>query len=360
MRFYNFNGGPAVLPQGVLEQVAAEILDWQGTGMSIMENSHRSKEVAAMSSETQEILRSLLGLGLEWSVIFCQGGASLQFAMLPLNFAADGGICDYINTGLWATKAFQEAKICGAAPHMAASSEADNFTYIPTEYDFSANPKYIYICSNNTVRGTRWPSFPKNTPGPMVGDFSSEFLSRPLDLSNFALVFAGAQKNVAPAGLTIVLVRRDFAETGKKGLPHMLDYRAYIENDSMYNTPPVFAIYVANLVVKWIRDTVGGLEKMEALNKAKADKLYASIDSSGGFYFGTAKASSRSPMNVTYRLAKEELEKPFLDGAKKEGLVGLGGHRSVGGVRASLYNALGLDAVETLTSYMKHFMDKNG
>jgi phosphoserine aminotransferase len=194
----------------------------------------------------------------------------------------------------------------------------------------------------------------------MVGDFSSEFLSRPLDLSNFVLVFAGAQKNVAPAGLTIVLIRTDFAETGRKGLPHMLDYRTYIENDSMYNTPPVFALYVANLVFKWIRDTIGGLEKVESLNKAKADRLYAFIDGSGGFYRGTARTDSRSPMNVTYRLAKEELEKPFLEGAKKEGLVGLGGHRSVGGVRASLYNALGLDAVEALTSYMKFFMDKNG
>ncbi|MDR1677600.1 MAG: 3-phosphoserine/phosphohydroxythreonine transaminase [Deltaproteobacteria bacterium] len=360
MRYFNFNGGPAALPEVVLEQVAREILDWQGTGMSIMENSHRSKEVVAMCSETQEILRSLLGVGSEWSVLFCQGGASLQFAMLPLNFASDQGVCDYINTGLWSTKAFQEAKICGAAPHLAASSEEANFTYIPQEYNYSLRPNYVYLCSNNTVRGTRWPSFPDKAPGPLVGDFSSEFLSRPLDLSNFAVVFAGAQKNVAPAGLTIVLIRKDFAESGRKGLPHMLDYRTYIENDSMYNTPPVFSIYVANLVFKWIRDTVGGLAKMEELNKAKADLLYGFIDQSGGFYRGTARADSRSPMNVTYRLAKEELEKPFLDGAKKEGLAGLGGHRSVGGVRASLYNALGLEAVKALTSYMKHFMDKNG
>ncbi|MDR3134754.1 MAG: 3-phosphoserine/phosphohydroxythreonine transaminase [Deltaproteobacteria bacterium] len=360
MRNYNFNGGPAALPQAVLEQVGEEILDWQGTGMSIMENSHRSKEVVAMCSETQEILASLLGLGPEWSVLFCQGGASLQFAMLPLNFAPDMGICDYVDTGLWSTKAYQEAKICGADARLAASSESDNFTYIPAEFSFSEKPKYIYVCSNNTVRGTRWPSFPKNAPATMVGDFSSEFLSRPLDLSNFSLVFAGAQKNVAPAGLTIVLIRKDFAETGKKGLPHMLDYRTYVANDSMYNTPPVFAIYVANLVFKWIRDAIGGLEKMEACNQAKADKLYGFIDQSGGYYRGTARADSRSPMNVTFRLANEELEKRFLEGAKKVGLVGLGGHRSVGGVRASLYNALGMDAVTALTTFMKSFMDKNG
>jgi phosphoserine aminotransferase len=360
MRFHNFNGGPAVLPQVVLERVAEEMLDWQGTGMSIMEISHRSKEVAAMCAETQELVKSLLGLGPEWAVAFCQGGASLQFAMLPLNFASDGGVCDYVNTGLWATKAFQEAMICGAAPHLAATSEAEAFTYIPKNFNFSASPKYIYLCSNNTVRGTRWPTFPVKTPGTLVGDFSSEFLSRPLDLTNFSLIFAGAQKNVGPAGLTIVLIRKDFAETGKKGLPHMLDYRTYIENDSMYNTPPVQAIYVANLVFKWLRDTIGGLQKMEALNEIKAKTLYDFIDNSSGFYQGTAKANSRSPMNVTFRLAKSDLEKAFLEQAKIEGLVGLGGHRSVGGIRASLYNALRLDEVQALTSFMKAFMEKNG
>ncbi|MDR1308758.1 MAG: 3-phosphoserine/phosphohydroxythreonine transaminase [Deltaproteobacteria bacterium] len=359
MRVFNFNGGPAVLPQPVLEQVAAEMLDWQGTGMSILENSHRSKEVSAMAAEAQETLKQLLGLGQEWSVLFCQGGASLQFAMLPMNFA-QGAVCDYVNTGLWATKAFQEAKICGAVPRLAASSEADGFTYIPSEFSFSEKPSYVYLCSNNTVRGTRWPSFPKNAPAPLVGDFSSEFLSRPLDLERFSLVFAGAQKNLAPAGLTIVLIRREFAETAAKGVPHMLDYRTYLENDSMYNTPPVFAIYVAGLVFRWLRDQVGGLASMEALNRAKADRLYGFIDGSGGFYRGTARADSRSPMNVTYRLAREELEKPFLEGARREGLVGLGGHRSVGGVRASLYNALGLEAVEALVGYMGHFMAKNG
>jgi phosphoserine aminotransferase len=313
-----------------------------------------------MSAEAQSILKELLGLNNEWAAIFCQGGASLQFAMLPLNFAPDGAVCDYVDTGLWSTKAYQEAKICGANPHMAASSEEAKFTYIPREYDFSTSPKYVYLCSNNTVRGTRWPTFPTSAPAPLVGDFSSEFLSRPLDLTKFALVFAGAQKNVGPAGLTIVLVRRDFAQTSRQGLPHMLDYKTYIEHDSMYNTPPVFSIYVAGLIFKWIRDTVGGLSKMEALNQVKADRLYGYIDASGGYYRGTARVDSRSPMNVTYRLVKEELEKKFLEEAKKEGLVGLGGHRSVGGFRASLYNAVGIDAVESLVSFMDHFKAKNG
>jgi phosphoserine aminotransferase len=339
--------------------VAEEILDWRGTGMSVMEASHRSKEVGAMCEETQGQVKSLLGLGPEWAVVFCQGGASLQFAMLPLNFAGPGGVCDYVNTGLWATKAYDEAKVCGAAAHLAATSEAEAFTYIPSSFDFSERPAYVYLCANNTVRGTRWPSFPKNAPGPLVGDFSSEFMARRHDLTDFGLAFAGAQKNVGPAGLTVVMVRKDFAESGKKGLPHMLDYRTYVKNDSMYNTPPVFSIYVANLIFKWIEDA-GGLSEIEARNEAKAKKLYGFIDQSGGFYRGTARVDSRSPMNVTFRLADENLEKPFLEGAKKEGMVGLGGHRSVGGVRASLYNAVGLDAVDCLTSYMKAFMDKNG
>jgi phosphoserine aminotransferase len=343
-----------------LDQIAAELYDWKGTHMSVMENSHRSREVADMSAEAQQLLKDLLHLGDDWSVIFCQGGASLQFAMLPLNFAADGAVCDYVDTGLWSTKAFQEAKICGASPRLAASSEVENFTYIPSEFDFSSEAKYIYLCSNNTVRGTRWPSFPKNAPSPLVGDFSSEFLSRPLDLTNFSMVLAGAQKNVGPAGLTIVIIRNEFAETGKKGLPHMLDYRTYIKNDSMYNTPPVFPIYVAGLNFKWLKNTIGGLEKMEERNQAKASRLFGYIDNSGGFYRGTARHDSRSPMNVTFRLQREELEKPFLAQAKAAGLVGLEGHRSVGGVRASLYNALGMDAVEALISFMGDFVAKNG
>jgi phosphoserine aminotransferase len=328
--------------------------------MSIMENSHRAKEVVAMAEETQADLLSLLGLGREWKVLFCQGGASLQFAMIPLNFAPEGETCDYIDTGLWSTKAYQEAQICGAKAHLAATSKADDYTYIPGEFNFSAKPRYIYLTSNNTVRGTQWASFPKNPPAPLIADMSSEFLSRPLDLSDFVLVHAGAQKNVGPAGLTIVLIRPEWAETGKKNLPHMLDYRTYIEHDSMFNTPPVFAIYVAGLTFKWLRDEIGGLEKMRELNKAKADFLYQAIDNSGGFFRGTARKDSRSPMNVTFRLPNEELEKDFLAEAKKVGMAGLNGHRSVGGMRASIYNAVDMAAVRTLVEFMAEFQRKRG
>ena len=360
MRVFNFNGGPAALPLKVLERAREEFLDWGGTGMSIVENSHRAKEVVAMADEAQRDLRALLGLGDEWAVVFCQGGASLQFAMIPMNFAPDGAACDYVDTGLWASKAFQEAAICSAGARLAASSKDADYTFIPDEFDFSPSARYVYFCANNTVRGTQWPSYPTSAPAPLVADLSSEFLSKPADLTGFGLAFAGAQKNVGPAGLTIVLVRRDFAETGRKGLPHMLDYRTYIANDSMYNTPPVFAIYLAGLVLKWLRDDKGGLEAMGAENLRKAETLYSAIDSSGGFYAGTARPDSRSRMNVTFRLADRSLEKPFEQEAKKAGLVGLGGHRSVGGLRASLYNAIDQQAVEALVGFMDEFRRKRG
>jgi phosphoserine aminotransferase len=360
MRVYNFNGGPAALPLSVLEKVQAEFLDWGGTGMSIVENSHRAKEVVAMADQARADLMELLGLGPEWAVLFCQGGASLQFAMVPMNFAPGGAVCDYVDTGLWASKAYQEAAICSAGARLAASSKDADYTFIPDKFDFSDNARYIYLCANNTVRGTQWPAWPSGAKAPLVADLSSEFLSKPVDLGGFGLVFAGAQKNVAPAGLTIAIIRRDFAETGAKGLPHMLDYRTYLNNDSMYNTPPVFAVYVAGLVFKWLRDDIGGLEAMGRLNRAKAEALYAAIDGSGGFYRGTARPGSRSAMNVTFKLPDPALEKPFVEEAKKAGMVGLGGHRSVGGLRASLYNALDQSAVSALTSFMAEFARRRG
>ncbi|MDR1545276.1 MAG: 3-phosphoserine/phosphohydroxythreonine transaminase [Deltaproteobacteria bacterium] len=360
MRVFNFNGGPAALPVEVLEQVAAEMLDWRGVGMSVMEASHRSKEVAAMTAEAEADLKELLGLDGGWRALFLQGGASLQFAMIPMNFAPDGAPCDYVDTGLWSTKAFQEAKICGADARLAASSAEDKFVFIPSEFDFRPQARYVYLTSNNTVRGTQWSSFPQDAPAPLTADMSSDFLSRPLDLTKFSLVHAGAQKNVGPAGLTIVLIRPEFAATGRSGLPHLLDYRTYIESDSMYNTPPVFAIYVAGLVFKWLKGTMGGLAAVERRNRVKAATLYGAIDGSGGFYRGAARPDSRSLMNVTYRLPSEALEMTFLAEAKKAGFDGLGGHRSVGGVRASLYNAVELKAVEALAAFMAEFARKNG
>jgi phosphoserine aminotransferase len=280
--------------------------------------------------------------------------------MIPMNFAPDRAACDYIDTGLWASKAFQEASICSAGARLAASSKEADYTHIPGEFDFSPNARYVYLCANNTVRGTQWSSWPLGAMAPLVADLSSEFMSKPVDLKGFGLVFAGAQKNVGPAGLTIVIVRRDFAETGAKGLPHMLDYRTYLGNDSMYNTPPVFAIDEAGLVFKWILDEIGGLAAMDRINRAKAEALYAAIDGSRGFYRGTARPDSRSVMNITFKLPDPALEKPFVEEAKKAGLVGLGGHRSVGGLRASLYNALDQAAVTALTGFMAEFARARG
>lgn len=360
MRVANFNGGPGALPVEVLEEAARDMLDWQGTGMSIMENSHRNKRVVAMVEEAESDFRSLLGMNDEWAVIFCQGGASLQFAMIAMNFAGPGGHCDYINTGLWSTKAYKEAQICGAKPRLAATSEEDDFVYIPDAFDFNHEAKYIYLTSNNTVRGTQWKHFPENAPAPLVCDMSSDFLSRPVDLTNFGLIYGGAQKNVGPAGVTVVALRRDFADKARLDVPSMLSYPVYIKNDSMYNTPPIWAIYVSGLTFKWLKNTVGGLHNMAAINKIKSETLYRAIDESQGFYRGPARSCSRSPMNVTYRLPSEDLEKKFKKEAEAAGLVGLGGHRSVGGIRASLYNAVTQEAVEKLTEFMAEFQRRNG
>ncbi len=360
MRIANFNGGPAALPVDVLEEAARDMLDWKGTGMSIMENSHRSKEIVAMVEEAESDLRALLGLGDEWAVIFTQGGASLQFAMIAMNFAGPGGRCDYINTGLWSTKAYKEAQICGAKPRLAATTEEDDFTHIPEAFDFDPEAKYVYLCSNNTVRGTQWSHFPTTAPAPLVADMSSEFLSRPIDLTHFGLIYAGAQKNVGPAGVTVVALRRDFADKARLDVPSMLSYPIYIKNESMYNTPPVWSIYIAGLVFKWLRNTVGGLANMAAINKIKAATLYKAIDDSQGYYRGTARPGSRSPMNVTFRLPSEDLDKKFKKEAQEAGLVGLGGHRSVGGLRASLYNAVCQGWVDTLVEFMAEFQRRNG
>ena len=360
MRVSNFNGGPGTLPTEVLEEAARDMLDWRGTGMSVMENSHRGKKVIAMVKEAEMDFRDLLGLDDDWAVIFCQGGASLQFAMIALNFAGPGGRCDYINTGLWSTKAYKEAQICGAKPRLAASSEEEDFTYIPDAFDFDHEAKYVYITTNNTVRGTQWKKFPSGAPAPLVADMSSEFLSRPIDLEPFGLIYGGAQKNVGPAGVTVVAMRRDLADKARLDVPSMLSYPIYIKSDSMYNTPPVWGIYICGLTFKWLKNTIGGLSNMAAINRAKAEALYRAIDLSDGFYRGTARPCSRSVMNVTYRLPTEDLEKRFKKEAVQNGLEGLGGHRSVGGIRASLYNAVAQEDVQKLVDFMGEFQRKNG
>jgi phosphoserine aminotransferase len=328
--------------------------------MSIVEMSHRSKEFEAVLADAIQRTRRLLKLDERFHVLFLQGGATLQFAMIPMNFLADGRSADYVNTGTWSTNAIKEARVLNKPIKVVASSEDRQFTYIPASIAFNKDAVYAHITSNNTIRGTQWPRFPDTGGVPLVADMSSDFMSRPFDAGPFGLVYAGAQKNIGPAGVTLVIVRDDMLGRVPENLPVMLKYTTFSSKNSLYNTPPCFAIYAVQLVLKWIEETVGGLDKMAALNRAKADRLYGCIDASGGFYRGTAEPAGRSQMNVTFRLAGEELEKRFLEEAARNGLGGLKGHRSVGGCRASIYNAVGLEAVEALAEFMIAFAKRNG
>jgi len=359
-RIHNFNAGPAALPLPVLEEIRDSFLDFQGTGMSIVEMSHRSKQFEAVLADAVARTRRLLTLDARHHVVFLQGGATLQFAMIPMNFLADGRSADYVNTGTWSTNAIKEARVLDKPVRVAASSEDRQFTYIPADIAFSPDAVYAHITSNNTIRGTQWAQFPATGAVPLVADMSSDFMSRPFDPAPFGLVYAGAQKNIGPAGVTMVIVREDLLARVPETLPVMLKYTTYTSKNSLYNTPPCFAIYAVQLVLKWLEETVGGLEKMAAINAAKAARLYGTIDASGGFYRGTAEPASRSRMNVTFRLPSEELEKRFLDEAVGNGLGGLKGHRSVGGCRASIYNAVSREAVEALADFMKAFAGRNG
>jgi phosphoserine aminotransferase len=359
-RIHNFNAGPAALPLPVLEEIRDSFLDFQGTGMSIVEMSHRSKQFEAVLADAVARTRRLLTLDARHHVVFLQGGATLQFAMIPMNFLADGRSADYVNTGTWSTNAIKEARVLDKPVRVAASSEDRQFTYIPADIAFSPDAVYAHITSNNTIRGTQWAQFPATGAVPLVADMSSDFMSRPFDPAPFGLVYAGAQKNIGPAGVTMVIVREDLLARVPERLPVMLKYTTYTSKNSLYNTPPCFAIYAVQLVLKWLEETVGGLEKMAAINDAKAARLYGTIDASGGFYRGTAEPASRSRMNLTFRLPSEELEKRFLDEAVGNGLGGLKGHRSVGGCRASIYNAVSREAVEALADFMKAFAGRNG
>jgi len=359
-RIHNFNAGPAALPLPVLEEIKASFLDFQGTGMSIVEMSHRSKEFEAVLNDAVARTRRLLKLDSRYHVTFLQGGATLQFAMIPMNFLADRRSADYVNTGTWSTNAIKEARVLNKPVRVAASSEDRQFTYIPQNVAFSPEAVYAHITSNNTIRGTQWARFPETGGVPLVADMSSDFMSRPFDPAPFGLVYAGAQKNIGPAGVTMVIVREDLLARVPEQLPVMLKYTTYTAKNSLYNTPPCFAIYAVQLVLKWLEETVGGLEKMAAVNQAKAARVYGVIDASNGFYRGTAEPASRSQMNVTFRLQSEALEKQFLEEAVKNGLGGLKGHRSVGGCRASIYNAVPQAAVDALADYMEAFARQRG
>jgi phosphoserine aminotransferase len=359
-RVDNFNPGPAVLPMEVLQQAQAEMLDYKGTGMSVMEISHRSKEFEAIVTEAQADLRDLLKIPTNYKILFLQGGASLQFAMLPMNFRPAGGSADYIVTGTWSKKAFKESQKLGVAK-AAANMEADNFNHLPTQAELKLDPKaaYLHFTSNETIHGVEYFSEPVPTVGvPLICDASSDFVSHPIDISKYAMLYAGAQKNAGPAGVVICIIRDEMLEKVPANLPNLLDYKALAEENSLLNTPPCWSIYIVGLVLKWAKG-IGGLEGISKRNQTKAGLVYKTIDDSGGFYKGHAK-SDRSLMNITFRLPTEQLEESFASDAKKRDLIGLKGHRSVGGMRASLYNALPIEAAEDLVKFMKEFQQKNG
>ena len=358
-RIHNFNPGPAALPLVVLEEAKEEFLNFKGSGMSIAEISHRSPLFEEVINDAVSRLKRLLNASDNFKVLFLQGGASTQFAMVPMNLLQAGKVAEYLNTGTWATKAIKEIELLGK-PHKVIASSADrDFCYIPKNYEASADAAYLHYTSNNTIKGTQWHAAPVSNGAPLVSDMSSDILCKPFDINTHGLIYAGAQKNLGPSGVTLVVIREDMLERCPKDIPTMMRYTTHAEKNSLYNTPPCIAIYLVDLVLKWIEETVGDLKAMEARNRKKADLLYGYMDESG-FYRGTADKDSRSLMNVTFRLPTEDLEKKFISEATKNSLGGLKGHRSVGGCRASIYNAVGLDSVEALVQFMKEFARKNG
>jgi phosphoserine aminotransferase len=358
-RIHNFNAGPAALPQAVLEEIKDNFLDFKGSGMSITEVSHRSVWFDDVINDAIARVKRLLKLDDRYHVLFMQGGASLQFCLIPMNLLNDGCTADYVNTGTWSTKAIKEAQIQGKKIKVVASSEDRNFSYIPQNIQFTPDAAFVHITSNNTIKGTQWAAFPDTGGVPLIADMSSDIFSRPFDVSRFGLLYAGAQKNMGPAGVCMVVIRDDMLARVPDNLPTMLSYTTHSAKNSMFNTPPCFAIYTVQLVAKWLEETIGGLEKMAVINQQKADLLYSLIDRSE-FYHGTADDHSRSSMNVTFRLPSEELEQRFVAEAIKNDLGGLKGHRSVGGCRASIYNPTPLSGVKALVDFMKTFEKQNG
>jgi phosphoserine aminotransferase len=356
-RVFNFSPGPAVLPVPVLEQARDELLSLPGVGISVLEISHRSPAFDAILERTVADLRGLVGIGSDHEVLLLQGGASLQFSMVPMNLLrGQQAAADYILSGTWGVTGAKEARREGAV-HVAWDGAATNYDRLPAdgEIALSTRPAYVHVTSNETIQGVQWKREPNVGGAPLVCDCSSDFLSRPIDVAKYGLIYACAQKNAGIAGVTAVIIRKDLLERSRDDLPSMLDYRTHAKNGSRANTPPVFAVYVLGLVCRWVRDAIGGLDAMQRHNAAKARLLYDVIDGSGGFYAGHARPDCRSDMNVTFRLPSEELEKKFSSGAAKHGLVDLKGHRSVGGIRASIYNAMPVEGVETLRRYMLDF-----
>jgi len=364
-RIHNFAAGPAVLPMSVLEEVQRDLIALPGVGMSVLEISHRSTTFESILDRAESDIRSLANIPATYKVLFLQGGASLQFSMVPMNLLSAGQTADYIDSGSWAEKAYKEAKKVGNA-NVAATTKADHYSRVPAQSELKLTPgaAYVHMTSNNTIEGTEFKHLPDVGPGDnvaLVSDTSSDMFSRPIDVSRHALIYAGAQKNMGPAGVTVVIIREDLLQRSldkKSSLPTMLNYAVHAENKSLYNTPPAFAVYALGLVMKWLIQQ-GGLTAIERVNQRKAAKLYAEIDRTG-FYRGTAHKDSRSLMNVTFRLGSEDLEKQFVKDATAAGLDGLKGHRSVGGMRASIYNAFPEDGVDALVSFMREFERTRG
>jgi phosphoserine aminotransferase len=358
-RIHNFSAGPAVLPIAVLEEAQRDMLSLPGVGMSVMEISHRSKMFDQIFARADSGLRELLGIPDNYHVLFLQGGASLQFSMIPMNFLPADGSADYVITGSWGKKALKEAKRAGATS-VAANLADGGFTRIPANDELTLNPRaaYVHLTTNETIEGVEWKQEPEVGDVPLIADASSDILSHPIPVDKYALIYAGAQKNMGPSGVTLVIVRDDLLQRIPANLHSMLDYRTHVENKSLYNTPNTWGIYIISLVCKWLLEK-GGLSEMHRENEQKAALLYDAIDATG-FYRGHADADSRSIMNVTFRLPSEELEKKFASEATAQGLDGLKGHRSVGGIRASIYNAFPLAGVEALVTFMKEFERANG
>ena len=359
-RVYNFNPGPAMQPLEILKEAQGELLNFQGTGESIIEISHRAKEFEAVLNQAKADIKELMGLGDDYDVLFLQGGASTQFAMVPMNYAIGGKKGAYVISGSFAEKAYKEAEILAVGTIAATSKEGD-FKHIPTQDEIRLDPAaaYLHVCYNNTIYGTEFHYVPETGDVPLIADMSSDMLSRPVDFKKFSLIYAGAQKNLGPAGVTVVVGRKAFLEASPKTIPTMLRYAIHLDKNSLYNTPPAFCIYMVGKTVAWLKKQ-GGLAVMAERNAKKAKLLYDAIDNSGGFYRGHAEKDSRSFMNVTFRLPSEDLEKKFVDEAKAQSLCGVKGHRSVGGMRASIYNAMPYEGCERLADFMEKFRKANG
>lgn len=357
-RIHNFSAGPAALPLEVLQEVQQDLISYKGEGLSVMEMSHRGKTFDGIIHDAERLMKEVMGIPDGYQVLFMQGGATLQFSAVPLNLLGSNDHADYINTGTWSSKAIAEIKKIGKKYAVIASSEDDHFSYIPQDFKITPGAAYLHITSNNTIYGSEWQSYPDTGDVPLVCDMSSDINSRKIDVSKFSLIYAGAQKNMGPSGVTIVIVKDEILAKSPAELPTMENYNIIAGKGSMYNTPPTFGIYIIKLVLEWMQKK-GGIEAIEKMNRKKADLLYGAIDASD-FYRGTVRADSRSMMNVPFRLPSEDLEKVFVADALKNNIIGVKGHRSVGGIRASIYNAVSPESVQFLVDFMKEFERSKG